>query len=252
MMGLSLNKISPMKKNTWLPVDQHPELLIGQYIVPNFVSNSIAIQLCNNEALVISPGESLLTPFLQHFNKDIKLHIIFPNSYHHMGVKSWLERFNNVTLYASRLAAEQLKNKGFSDHTILALEDTLPPLPLGYQVLFPPGHKAGDIWLSKQSVNQETNEIFSTWITCDSFLNYQRLSNQPIARFMQKLLGAAPGLKMSQVVKWFILDNRKSFKTWALAQLKSDNPTTLLPSHGEVRHDAELSKSIRQVISQRL
>jgi hypothetical protein len=69
---------------------------------------------------------------------------------------------------------------------------------------------------------------------------------------MQKLLGAAPGLKISQVVKWFILDNRKSFKSWTLKQLDKDQPITLIPSHGEIRNDPLLASRIRKVIKSRL
>lgn len=237
-----------MKKNCWHPVENHPELLFGQYVVPNFVSNSIAIKLSETEFVLISPGEPLLAPWQAQFSSNLKLHIIFPNAYHHMGVNAWLAAYDDVTLYASNLAKQQLITKGFSQHEILPLETTAPPLPKGYDILFPPGHRAGDIWVRKQLPDQSK----STWITCDSFLNYERMSNQPIARFMQKILGAAPNLKISQVVKWFILSDRRCFKAWVLKQLHEDNPTTLIPSHGEVRSDDMLAQQITSVISQRL
>ena len=80
-------------------------------------------------------------------------------------------------------------------------------------------------------------------------MNYDRVSNQPFARFMQKLLGAAPGLKMSQVVKWFILDDRKAFKAWALKRLAKDQPVTLIPSHGEVLHSPTLHNQIMRLLT---
>ena len=241
-----------MKKNLWHTVEHHPELLVGQYVVPNFVSNSMLLKVSENECVVMSPGAPLLDAFQQAFSQDTKLHIIFPNAYHHMGVQQWLEAFPAACLYASERAIEQLKEKGFADQTIMPLEQSQPPLPEHYDVLFPPGHKAGDIWLRKQNPVGRHCTNTSSWITCDSFLNYDRLSNQPIARFMQKVLGAAPGLKISQVVKWFILNNRQSFKAWVLNQLYQDNPTTLIPSHGEIRQDPLLPASIRKVINQRL
>jgi len=57
---------------------------------------------------------------------------------------------------------------------------------------------------------------------------------------------------MSQVVKWLILDNKKSFKQWILKQLEEDNPTVLIPSHGEVRYDPELKTNIKDLILNRL
>ena len=237
-----------MKKNCWHPVANHPELLFGQYVVPNFVSNSIAIKVSDTEFVLISPGEPLLAAWQKQFPSNLKLHIIFPNAYHHMGVNAWLTAYDDVTLYASNLAIKQLINKGFTQQQILSLESITPPLPKGYDILFPPGHRAGDIWLRKQL----PNPLSSTWITCDSFLNYERMSNQPVARFMQKILSAAPNLKISQVIKWFILSDRRAFKDWALKQVQQDKPMVLIPSHGEIRSDDMLAQQIASVISQRL
>ena len=239
-----------MKKNVWLPLESHPEIQVGQYIVPNFVSNSVAIKVNKNEYVLISPGASLLESWPDELKgQNCKLHIIMPNAWHFMGVKAWQESVSNTVLYASRHAKQKLIEKGaFTESdNIQPLEDVQPPMPQGYGILFPPGHRAGDVWLRKQE-----STTHSTWITCDSFLNYERLSNQPVARTLQKLLGAAPGLKMSQVVKWLILNDKKAFKAWVLAQLKQDQPTTLIPSHGEVTQDKHLKDKIKSMVSSRL
>ena len=238
-----------MEKNVWLPLDSHPEIQVGQYIVPNFVSNSVAIKVTENEYILISPGATLLESWPDELkSQDCKIHIIMPNAWHFMGVKAWQKSISNTVLYASSHAKQKLIEKGaFTESdNIQALEGVQPPMPQGYEILFPPGHRAGDIWLRKQ-----TSASHSTWITCDSFLNYQRLSNQPVARTLQKLLGAAPGLKMSTVVKWFILNDKKAFKTWVLEHLK-DNPTTLIPSHGEVEQDPNLKNKIKSMVTSRL
>jgi len=69
---------------------------------------------------------------------------------------------------------------------------------------------------------------------------------------MQKLLGAAPGLKMSQIVKWFILDDRKQFKKWLLEQIAIDNPVALIPSHGEVLLTDNLAIRLSSLLKNRL
>lgn len=238
-----------MKKNVWHSVPNYPELRFGQYIVPNFVSNSVAIQVSDKEFVVVSPGKPLLDSCPEAWNQpDIKLHIVMPNGYHYMGVKDWQKRFRNFALYASRKAISQLVDKGVVAvaDDIYALEDKQPPMPEGYSVLLPPGHRAGDAWITKQDENE------TLWITCDSFLNYDRLSNQPVARFSQKLLDAAPGLKMSQVVKWFIIEDRSSFKNWVLNQLQLDKPTTLIPSHGEIAQSGDLYNKLRDLVLNRL
>lgn len=235
-----------MKKHTWFQLEAHPEVYYGQYLVPNFISNSVAIRSSENHWVLISPGEKMLDSWPEEWaTKETNISIIFPNSFHYMGVKAWLEQFPEATLYASKKAKRRLDRKGFSN--ILALEKHQPELPEGYQVLFPPGHRGGDVWISKQG-----NEGNNLWVTCDSFLNYDRVSNQPIARTMQTLLDAAPGLKISQVIKWLLLDGKAAFKPWVLSQLEKDKPAILIPSHGEVDRDAGLTKRLRELVESRL
>lgn len=234
-----------MKKYTWFELEGHPEISYGQYIVPNFISNSVAIKCSETHWVLISPGAKMLENWPDKLkNQDIKISIIFPNYFHYMGVKAWLSIYPNATLYASRKAIPRLKKKGFS--AIQTLEVDQPELPEGYQILFPPGHRGGDIWISKKTTDD------CIWITCDSFLNYDRVSNQPIARLMQKALGAAPGLKISQVIKWLLLDKRNTFKDWCIKQIEKDHPNILIPSHGEVEKDIGLAKRLRSMVSKRL
>ena len=235
-----------MKKHTWFQLNAHPEVYYGQYLVPNFISNSVAIRASVNHWVVLSPSEKMLNNLPEELNnEDTKLSIVFPNAFHYMGVNAWLERFPEAKLYASKKAKKRLERKGFK--RILVLENEQPEFPEGYEVLIPPGHRGGDIWLSKQG-----NEDNNLWITCDSFLNYERVSKQPIARTLQSLLGAAPGLKISQVIKWLLLDRKTKFKTWVLNQLQLDKPSILIPSHGEVESDPELTNRLRILIETRL
>jgi hypothetical protein len=238
-----------MQRNIWHPITDYPDILVGQYVVPNFVSNSVSIRLSENEYILYSPGESLLKTWPLLNSADLKLHIIVPNAYHHLGVKAWQKQFPDTKLYASDVALKQLiKKKIFSNkdmfNSVAALKLVLPN---DMDLTVPPGHRAGDVWLTIHNENKS-----SLWITCDSFLNYDRVSNQPVARFMQKLLGAAPGLKMSQVVKWFILDDRKQFKAWLLDRIAIDNPVALIPSHGEVLLADNLAIRLSELLTKRL
>ena len=238
-----------MKRHIWHSVKGYPDILVGQYVVPNFVSNSVSIRLSDNEYILYSPGESLLKtwPFLN--SPNLKIHILIPNGYHHLGVNAWQKKFPDAKLYASGLAHKQIiKKKIFSKNDMFhSVADLKLLLPNEMDITQPPGHRAGDVWLIIHNENKS-----ALWITCDSFLNYDRVSNQPIARFMQKLLGAAPGLKMSQVVKWFILDDRKRFKKWLSERIAKDNPVALIPSHGEVLIADNLAIRLSDLLNQRL
>ncbi len=234
-----------MKRNQWLPIDGLPELYVGQYVVPNFASNSVVLRVAPQVFTIVSPGKSLLDDWPKEWPRQhIQINLVMPNSYHYMGVAAWREAFPKAALYASEKAIPRLAKKGITH--IRAAERCPVPLSAGYQVVVPPGHRGGDLWITKSTGEQRV------WITCDSFQSYERYSNQPIARMMQKLMDTAPGLKMSQVVKWLLLDDRTAFKTWALRQVQADRPNVLIPSHGEVLSGDSLSKDLQALLDGRL
>lgn len=235
-----------MQRNLWNTLADYPELHIGQYLVPNFASNSVAIEVNPHCYTLISPGLPLLDDWVERMASSgvPDLHLVMPNAYHYLGIPGWLAAFPKARLYASQKAIKRLKGKGLKN--ITALEDECPPLPTQVTCLIPPGHRGGDVWLRMSSPKG------TLWIVCDTFQTYMRLSNQPIARVLQRIMGTAPGLKMSQVVKWGLLDNRRAFKTWLLDQLSSDQPTGLIPSHGEPLFNASLTEDLRHLVQSRL
>jgi hypothetical protein len=235
-----------VQKDHWITLATHPEIQYGQYLVPNFMSASVALKIAENEFVLISPGASLLAAWPAALRgAQMKISIIMPNAFHYLGVSAWLQVFPQAVLYASARAINRLQHKGLGE--IRTLEQQQPVLPAGYEILLVPGHRAGDVWLHKSCLGQG-----GVWITCDSFLNYARYSRQPLARFLQKRLDAAPGLKISQVVKWFILDDRQAFKRWVLQRLLTDKPATLIPSHGEIMAAQDLTEKLQALINGRL
>jgi len=236
-------------EKTWINYLGHDELFWSQYLVPNFMSNSIALNAGDGNWTVISPGASLLDPFSRIIEQDSLeggdgLALVMPNAYHFMDVPVWLDKYPSARLFASQQAIPALNKKGIKK--ILPLEETQPNLPKNYHLLFPAGHRGGDVWFVKSEGDAHL------WITCDSFLNYKRLSRQPLARAMQKLLGAAPGLKISQVIKYFILTDKQAFKTWVLEHLEKFPPSDLIPAHGEPVSSEALANNLTDLITRRL
>lgn len=235
----------------WKAVEGFDRVRYARYIVPNFASNSVFIESESRALTVISPGKSLLAEFADQYpdlDKDggKALTIVMPNSYHYLGVLEWRKRYPKALLCASEQAASILLSKGFQGVSIDLIKDG-DAGPLGDSTWrVPPGHRGGDVWLIA------TKDAQRLWVTCDSFLNYPKMSNQPIARLTQKLMGAAPGLKLSKVIKYLLLTDRAKFKVWCLDVIRHNAPTVLLPSHGEVRSGAALAEEIETLVTSRL
>ena len=119
-------------------------------------------------------------------------------------------------------------------------------LPENITLLEPPAIRYGEVWL------RVAGSSGVSWIVCDAFFNYARFSKKPIARGIQKLFKAAPGLKISFLVKTFMIKDRKKYKEWVKEQLDRDRPTTLVPAHGEILRDPELPQKIRDLLDERL
>jgi hypothetical protein len=235
--------------NQWNIVNEQPAILYGRYIVPNFASNSICIKGSEGDVCVISPGESLLKDFSDRFSELDKdagtnLTLVAPNAYHFMGLDAWRKRYPRANVYSSESAVKSLAKKGVGD--IQTLSEGSSDLLDGSFWVCPPGHRGGDIWFVYPIKNGWG------WVTCDSFLNYPRLSNQPVARAIQKIMGAAPGLKLSAVIKYLLLTDRSGFKKWMKDFVRTYPPVSLIPSHGDPSFSEDLANQLELLVESRL
>lgn len=154
------------------------------------------------------------------------------------------KKYPHLILTASPEIHPRLTKKGIS--SLESLELLRQALPENMTLLKPEGLRAGEVWIR---VQQKTGVV---WIVGDAFLNYARYSNRPIARFLQKMLHAAPHLKISTVIKYLLIKDRKRYKNWLLNQLKEDRPTTLIPLHGEVLKSEQVPLEIETIVQKRL
>lgn len=233
----------------WFPIETCSGVEYARYIVPNFASNTISVAGKEGVMTVISPGESLLESFAQkHPEHDIdqgrRLRLVMPNSFHYMGVEAWKSRYPNAQLFASKKAIKRLKKKGLFD--ISELQRGIPHMDGRAFWAIPPGHRGGDAWLCMPAGDGWL------WVTCDSFLHYPRMSNQPVARIVQRVMGAAPGLKLSRVIKYLLMSDRTAFKRWCTKFIAEHPPSILLPSHGEPLLSEQLPKQLQALIDDRL
>jgi hypothetical protein len=233
----------------WYQIEACPCVEYARYIVPNFASNTITVAGEGGVMTVISPGESLLESFAQKYpehdaDQGRQLRLVMPNSFHYMGVGSWKARYPNAQLFASKKAIKRLSKNGVSG--VSELQRGIPNMAGRVFWAIPPGHRGGDAWLCMPAGGGWL------WVTCDSFLHYPRMSNQPVARFIQRLMGAAPGLKLSRVIKYLLMSDRTAFKRWCTKFIAEHPPVILLPSHGEPLINDQLPEQLQALIDERL
>jgi hypothetical protein len=228
----------------WQMIDDEFNLWCADYHVPNFRSRSIALELTSGRVIIISPGASLIDADLPPL-KDASLppFLLAPNSYHSAGIGPWRDRYPASTVFASKRAITRLARMGIAD--IQPLDSLRDALPANISILEPPGTRSGEVWLRLSGRDGRT------WIVCDSFFNYKALSRHPLARAMQIIFRAAPGLRVSNIVKWWLIKDRTRYQTWVLNQLVIDCPTRLVPAHGAILHDPNLPGALASLVRSR-
>jgi len=233
------------KTPKWEPLDPEKQIWTAQYYVPGYISRSSGFLSRDKRLLLYGPGPSLIDILPPELSQTEPAPMaLIPNAFHHMGVKAWRERYPQLITVAAPGALKRLQKKGHRD--IQPLDRLKKELPENISVLEPVGLGYGEVWLRVQREGEVT------WIVGDAFFNYARYSKKFKSRLTQKILQAAPGLKMSSVVKYFLIKNRKEYKDWLMTQLDQDRPTTLVPVHGEILRDSDLPTKIRDLVLKRL
>lgn len=227
-----------MSDSYWEVFDQERPLLgaiYGRQRVRMFAFGLKGGGLC-----VVSPGTGVTEEqyaALERFGKPRFL--LAPNHYHNGGLAPWQAKYPEakVVSYPRGIPRLQKQVPGVS---ILGLEELQAALPEGVRLLIPTMAKQGEAWISAKT-SQGT-----AWYTVDGIINEPRLPKGPVGWLMW-VLGFRAGLTINNFFKRVFLEDKKAFKAWLLEQLSQDQPTLLIPSHGRVLRDPELTKKLTAI-----
>lgn len=225
----------------WEQIDESTGLWTSEYRVPLMKARSSAVRLPSGGFLVHSPGTGLEAEFSERVG--VAEALLLPNSYHHLGVSAWRHAFPQAIAIASPDAQPRLAKRG---HTDLGGLDALEELiPAHVAVLEPEGTKVGEVWLSVRTPSGVA------WLVGDAFFN-MKSARRFRTRVFQRLVKSAPGLAMSQLMKWGGLRDRKAFKAWVLSRLDRDAPNRFVPLHGDLLESDDFAAQLRELLERRL
>lgn len=213
-----------------------------EYVIPGFKSRTTVFTLSDGSFLVYSPGVPVLEPFCEHFRAAPSF-LLLPNAFHHLGAKAWQEKFPQAELICADGAKKRLIAQGHSALSPLSLAATV--LPATLEILEPAGSRYGETWIAIKTPQG------IIWVVCDAFFNMPRLAKKLTMRIIQIAIKAAPGLRVSQLVKWGLVKDRTLYKKWILQRLKKDQPIALVPAHGDILEGSDLPRKIAAVMEER-
>lgn len=169
--------------------------------------------------------------------------LLAPNSFHHLGLPEYHERFPEAALVASAPAAARIGKK--TGLEFQPLDEAAAALPEGVTVLEPPGLKTGEVWL-----RVETSRGLA-WVVTDAFFN---LEDNPTGGMglACRLLAVTPGLRVSRTYTMLAVADKAEHRAWLYQQLERDRPRLLIPAHGRVLEADDLADRLRAACALRM
>ncbi|BBM86372.1 hypothetical protein [Candidatus Uabimicrobium amorphum] len=230
-----------MSTQVWSVFDEQAGIWIADYRVGAARARSICVRLVNDNYAIVSPGKSLATKSKDFFAKNVPQILVAPNSVHNMGLKAWQESFTNAISVCSHAAKKRLRKLGHTNMQNLKSLKTL--LPDYINIVEVPGSRLGEIWFVVKG------EKGTTWIVCDGMMNICILPKNIFGRTLLRFLNMAPGLRFTRQWKWLFIKSRRNFRKWILGLLDSHPPQNLIPAHGDIISQQDLTQKIRQQIT---
>ncbi len=223
----------------WQPAFPESSLWMAEYRVtlPVFgelSSRTYLLRTATTGTWVYSPGVGVADSLKSAIGKN-KLHLIVPNSFHHLGLDEWRTTFPHAKVWASANAQARLKKNGQETEGLDGAK-----LPKKVMLLEVPETRTGEVWLL---LREEDGWV---WLVGDAFFNLEEAGH-----WSHTLLDNAPGCKVSRLFWWGGLSNRVAYRQRLETLLEKYPPVALLPCHGLPLTGKAVDHVMHHALSQR-
>jgi len=218
-----------MTSKTWAEVAPGTGVYSYEYAVPSLGSgsNCIVFPLRDGAIGVLSPGLNTPPSLFADLEKLGRVGaVVAPNIGHDLGLREWQARYPDVPFYATPKTAAGIAKAKKDLRPLLPLEGLQPLLGEGVRVWAGEGTSAGTTYLAVSRAGQEILYLD------DLVTNFEELPHKQPFRFVFKVSGSAPGLKLNRVFKFAFVKDPKAAARSVLDHAEAHPPTVLLFAHG--------------------
>ena len=150
--------------------------------------------------------------------------LLAPNHYHNMGLSEHVDAYPEADCVCSRGAKPRLENvTGLAFADLAALAKALPDHA---NLIEPEGLKTGEVWVCLK-VQDEV-----VWFVTDAFCGVQEKSD------------AEPTVGFLKPFPTYGLRDKAAFTAWVRNRLDLEEPTVIVPCHGEIIRGKDLKRDI--------
>jgi hypothetical protein len=225
----------------WQSIAGDSRLLTAEYPVHGWSGRTTVIGEPGGDFAVYNPGAGIAPELREALRRRGRVALLVAaNHFHHLGVPAWREAFPSALAIASTLAVPRLRAQGIEASGYDGIE-----LPAGARILEPMGLKNGEVWLSVATTSGRC------WIVGDAFFHVLRTPRNP-AGLMLWMTGTTPGLRIGSTLRWLGIGEPRAYRDWLEAALAAERPEMLVPAHGAVLRDPQLTQRLAALARARL
>jgi hypothetical protein len=169
--------------------------------------------------------------------------LVAPNHFHHLGIGEHQRRYPHAAFVAAEAACDRLERQtGLRPAGLEELESRLADT---VTLLRPPALKTGETWLRIDTPRG------IAWFVTDAFFH---CPETPSGLFGLgcRLTGTTPGLRIGRTFTGLAVADRRAYRRWLLEAIDADRPRILVPAHGDVLEDDNLSDRLTELVERRL
>jgi len=223
----------------WRPAFPESSLWAAEYtvtlpLIGELPCRTTLMQTPTSGTWVYSPGVGLADS-LQNTLGEEPLHLVAPNSFHHLGLSEWSTVYPQATTWVAPDARSRLRKFG---QEVQLLEAAKLPKEIIVQVI--PESRAGEVWLL---ICEDAGWV---WLVGDAFFHLETAGH-----WSNRLFDNAPGCKVSRVFWWGSLRNRMAYRQRVETLLEKHRPHALIPCHGTSLTGKAVSEVMYHALSQR-
>jgi hypothetical protein len=226
----------------WLQISKSPEVYSFSRRQRDFFDlRMVAIRLKSGGLLIYSPMSGMSEKEFEQIDRmGSPAWLLAPNHFHNLGIPAFQQQYPKSRICASEQAISRLRKiiKG----EISVMESMATELPDGVRFMVPEGLKTGEVWLA---ITADTDK--RVLVECDCFFNMTESKNF-LFGWILRMTGGMPGLRVSKVFRMIALKRRSTYLDWIRRNLGEFLPNLLVPSHGEIISDHELSNKLINLV----
>jgi hypothetical protein len=144
-----------------------------------------------------------------------------------MGLAEWKERYPEAEVFAPAQSIARVQRQS-GVQGIRPVEQAHAIAGPHLDLVDMPHYKTGEVLIRIATAQG------LVWYVTDIIMNMPALPHHPIARFVFKLTGSAPGLRFNNVAPIFMVKDKAALRRWLIAEATEKPPRWLIPAHGDI------------------